>query len=85
MIDTADRMLDWEHMVEAIEQTEPIHPPGERTGYHGLTYGYLVGEILQRVTGESFPDLVRKELESPSSSTAASWGRRTASCPGPRS
>lgn len=65
MIDHADRMLDWEHMIEAIERTAPIHPPGERTGYHGLTYGFLVGEILRRVTGKSFPELVRTELAEP--------------------
>lgn len=65
MIDHADRMLDWEHMVQAIAQSEPIHPPGERTGYHGLTYGFLVGEILQRVTGTSFSGLVEKELVLP--------------------
>lgn len=65
MIDRADRMLDWEHMVEAIEQTWPAHEPGTRTGYHGLTYGYLVGEIVQRVTGENFSDLVQRELAKP--------------------
>lgn len=65
MIDHADRMLDWEHMIAAIERTPPIHPPGERTGYHGLTYGFLVGEILRRVTGKPFPELVRSELAEP--------------------
>ena len=52
-------MLDWKHMVEAIEKTPPIHRPGEKTGYHGLTYGYLVGEILQRLqqpVGHDGPD-----------------------------
>lgn len=65
MIDHVDRMLDWEHMVEAIERSAPIHEPGERTGYHGLTYGYLVGEIIQRVSGERFPDLVQSEIAQP--------------------
>ncbi len=65
MIDRAERMLDWDYMVRAIECAEPVHPPGARTGYHGLTYGYLVGEILQRVTGTSFRDLVQRELEKP--------------------
>jgi CubicO group peptidase (beta-lactamase class C family) len=65
MIDDAERMLDWEHMIGAIERARPIHPPGERTGYHGLTYGFLVGEILQRVTGRSFPELVQRELVEP--------------------
>jgi CubicO group peptidase (beta-lactamase class C family) len=62
MIDRADRMLDWEHMIHAIEQAQPAHPPGQRTGYHGLTFGFLVGEIAQRVTGRSFPQLVEEEI-----------------------
>ncbi len=65
MIDHADRMCDWDYMVEAIEKTPPIHEPGKRTGYHGLTYGYIVGEILQRVSGKSFPQLVAEELADP--------------------
>ncbi len=65
MIDHADRMLDWDYMVKAIERAKPIHPPGERTGYHGLTYGFLVGEVLQRVTGESFSSLVQNEIAGP--------------------
>jgi CubicO group peptidase (beta-lactamase class C family) len=65
MIDDAERMLDWDYVVAAIEQAEPAHPPGERTGYHGLTYGYLVGEILQRVTGRSFAELVAEEIAGP--------------------
>jgi CubicO group peptidase (beta-lactamase class C family) len=52
-------------MIRAIERTRPIHEPGARTGYHGLTYGFLVGEILQRVTGEPFAELIRKELAEP--------------------
>ena len=52
-------------MVRAIERTPPIHAPGTRTGYHGLTYGYLVGEILQRVTSRSFSRLVQQELAGP--------------------
>lgn len=65
MVDHADRMLDWDHMIEAIERTPPAHEPGTRTGYHGLTYGYLVGEIIQRVSGKSFPELVQTEIAEP--------------------
>jgi CubicO group peptidase (beta-lactamase class C family) len=65
MVDDAGRMLDWDYMIHAIERTEPAHPPGERTGYHGLTYGYLVGEILQRVTETPFAELVQREVAEP--------------------
>jgi CubicO group peptidase (beta-lactamase class C family) len=65
MIDHVDRMLDWKYMIRAIEQAKPAHPPGTRTGYHGLTFGFLVGEIIQRVTGKKFSDLVQKEIARP--------------------
>jgi CubicO group peptidase (beta-lactamase class C family) len=65
MIDRAERMLDWDYMIHAIERTPPLHPPGERTGYHGLTFGYLVGEIAQRVTGRPFAQLVQDEIARP--------------------
>lgn len=65
MVDRAERMLDWEYMVRAIERAAPDYEPGTRTGYHGLTYGYLVGEIVQRVTGKPFPHLVRELIAEP--------------------
>jgi CubicO group peptidase (beta-lactamase class C family) len=65
MIDRAERMLDWEHMIAAIERTPPIHPPGTRTGYHGLTFGFIVGELAQRVTGMRFSQLVQDEIARP--------------------
>lgn len=65
MIDHVDRMLDWKHMIGAIERAAPAHPPGTRTGYHGLTFGFLVGEIIQRVTGKKFSDLVQKDIARP--------------------
>jgi len=65
MIDHADRMLDWDHMVHVIERARPSHAPGKRTGYHGLTYGFLLGEIAQRVGGRSFADLVAEEIAGP--------------------
>jgi CubicO group peptidase (beta-lactamase class C family) len=65
MVDRAERMLDWDYMIHALERATPVHAPGTRTGYHGLTFGYLVGEIIQRVTGRPFPDVVQSELVRP--------------------
>ena len=65
MIDRADRMLDWEHMIHVIERARPIHEPGTRTGYHGLTFGFLVGELIQRVSGRSFAEVVREVIAEP--------------------
>ncbi len=65
MIDHARRMLDWEYMVRALEAAHPIHEPGKSHGYHGLTYGYLVGEIIQRVTGKPFRQVLEEEITRP--------------------
>jgi CubicO group peptidase (beta-lactamase class C family) len=65
MVDRAERMLDWEHMIHAIERATPLHAPGMRTGYHGLTFGFLVGELVQRVTHERFPAVVQKLIAGP--------------------
>ena len=65
MVDHADRMLDWDYMIKAIEKTPPLHKPGTRMGYHGLTYGYLVGEIIERATDKPFRDVVEEVLTQP--------------------
>jgi len=64
-IDHARRMLDWDHVCEALAAGEASHRPGARNAYHGLTYGWLVGEIVRRVSGMEFGDFVRKELAEP--------------------
>lgn len=65
MIDRAERLLDWEFVIHAIERAQPVHEPGTRTGYHGLTFGFLVGELVQRVTGKHFSDVVQDEIARP--------------------
>jgi CubicO group peptidase (beta-lactamase class C family) len=58
-------MLDWEYVTDAIARAKPVHPPGERSGYHGLSYGFIVGEIIQRVAGLPFSQVVQEELAVP--------------------
>jgi CubicO group peptidase (beta-lactamase class C family) len=58
-------MLVWSHMVDAIVRAAPIHPPGTHTGYHGFTYGFLVGELVQRVTGKRFSEVVDEAIAKP--------------------
>jgi len=65
LIDDASRMYDWEHMIDVLSKAEPVHEPGERNGYHGLTYGWLVGEVVRRVSGRSVGTFVRDEIAEP--------------------
>jgi CubicO group peptidase (beta-lactamase class C family) len=65
MVDHARRMLDWDYMVEAIGDAIPVHAPGRAHGYHGFTYGWLVGELIQRVSGKPFTELLESEIARP--------------------
>jgi CubicO group peptidase (beta-lactamase class C family) len=65
MVDHARRMLDWEYMIRALEAAHPIHEPGKFHGYHGLTYGYLIGEIIQRVTNKPFCQVLDEQITTP--------------------
>lgn len=44
-------MLDWELMTSQLARQRPFWKPGTRHGYHVNTFGFLVGEVLRRVTG----------------------------------
>lgn len=61
-VDCADRMLDWDFMTRRLAAARPAFPPGTRPGYHGLTFGWLVGELIRRVTGGTVNDALRTLL-----------------------
>jgi CubicO group peptidase (beta-lactamase class C family) len=65
LVDHAERMLDWEYMVAALERAEPAYEPGTRHGYHGFTYGWLAGELIRRVSGLPVARFVEDELARP--------------------
>ena len=62
LIDDASRMLDWAYMTDALARSAPAIPPGSASAYHGLTYGWLVGEVVQRVSGRPVRDVVAEEI-----------------------
>src|SRR5215470_232936 len=56
---------DWELMTSALAAEEPFWTPGTRHGYHGLTFGYLVGEVVRRVSGVPFGEFFQREVAGP--------------------
>ena len=42
---------NWDVMTDALAKQKPWWEPGTKTGYHALTYGWLVGEVIRRVSG----------------------------------
>jgi CubicO group peptidase (beta-lactamase class C family) len=49
----------------ALAASVPAWEPGTRHGYHGLTYGYLAGALVERLTGQSMTDVFRSRLAEP--------------------
>jgi CubicO group peptidase (beta-lactamase class C family) len=60
-----DEVLTWEPAVKALAEQSPIWEPGTAHGYHAVTYGWLVGEVIRRITGRSVGAFVADELAGP--------------------
>ena len=46
-------LYDWEAFTSALAAQEPWWEPGTRHGYHAITFGHLVGELIRRISGQS--------------------------------
>jgi CubicO group peptidase (beta-lactamase class C family) len=62
---TTDDLYDWEKVTALLAAQEPLWAPGTASGYHALTQGYLIGEIVRRVTGRSVGTVFRQEIAEP--------------------
>jgi CubicO group peptidase (beta-lactamase class C family) len=62
---TRAEALAWGPVIEALEVQLPLWEPGVAHGYHALTYGYLVGEVVRRVDGRSLGTFFREEVAEP--------------------
>jgi CubicO group peptidase (beta-lactamase class C family) len=58
-------LSDWEAMTTALAAQAPWWVPGEGHGYHGVTFGHLIGEVLQRATGRTCGTLIDEVLARP--------------------
>ena len=60
-----EEALAWEPVIHALEVQKPYWEPGTAHGYHALTYGYLVGEVVRRVDGRTLGTFFHEELAEP--------------------
>ncbi|MFE5186100.1 serine hydrolase domain-containing protein [Streptomyces sp. NPDC056628] len=59
------QLYDWEKTTRRLAATEPWWTPGTRSGYHALTYGFLVGEVVRRVSGLRPAAFLEREVTGP--------------------
>lgn len=58
-------LFDWHALTSALAEQEPWWEPGTRHGYHALTFGHLVGEVVRRVSGQSLGQYFRENVAQP--------------------
>jgi CubicO group peptidase (beta-lactamase class C family) len=69
----ADQLLGWdgrgwqdtETIAAAVATGEPAWEPGTRHGYHGVTFGWLAGELVRRISGQSLGTFFKEEVAGP--------------------
>lgn len=65
LVDDPFDLLDWDHVVGVLAGRPSDPPAGTGPGYHAMTYGWLVGEVVRRVAGKSLGAVVAAELAAP--------------------
>jgi len=60
-----EQRWDWEARTDALARHAPDWAPGTRQEYHGGTFGYLVGALVQRIDGRTLDTFFRDEVAEP--------------------
>lgn len=60
-----EALWDWKRMTDALAAEAPGWEPGTQSGYHAMTYGYLLGEVARRATGRTLGTTFREEVAEP--------------------
>ncbi|SHG26545.1 serine hydrolase domain-containing protein [Streptoalloteichus hindustanus] len=62
---TFEQACEWDPVIRALEAQKPLWEPGTEHSYHAVTYGYLVGEVVRRITGKSLGRFFAEEVAAP--------------------
>jgi CubicO group peptidase (beta-lactamase class C family) len=62
---TKDDLYDWEKATSLLAAQAPFWEPGTAPGYHAMTQGYLVGEVIRRIDGRTVGTVFREEIAEP--------------------
>ena len=56
---------NWKLVTRHVAGTEAVYPPGEKTAYHMLNYGFILGEVVRRVTGQMLGEYLEEHFFTP--------------------
>ena len=60
-----EELADWDRCTSYLAAQEPWWEPGTASGYHAVTQGYLVGEVIRRITGTTIGQWFAREVAEP--------------------
>ena len=60
-----DELFSWSKVTSELARQEPWWQPGTKHGYHAITFGWLVGEVVHRISGKSLGTYFRDEIAKP--------------------
>jgi CubicO group peptidase (beta-lactamase class C family) len=58
-------VANWDRIAGVLAAEEPLLPPGGTHQYHALTFGWLVGEIIRRITGKGVAEFFAERIAQP--------------------
>jgi CubicO group peptidase (beta-lactamase class C family) len=58
-------LFNWQKVTSELARQEPWWQPGSKHGYHAITFGWLVGEVVRRISGKSLGTYFRDEIAAP--------------------
>lgn len=61
----AEELYDWSRICALLAAQKPWWTPGEKVGYHALSQGFLVGEVIRRASGKTVGTVFREEIAGP--------------------
>lgn len=62
---TIEDVYDWDRSTAMLAAQAPFWAPGTASGYHGLTYGHLIGEVIRRITGQKLGEFLAAQIAQP--------------------
>ena len=65
LVEKLTDILDWDLIVSRLAKTEPDFHPGTANAYQAVTFGWLVGELIRRVSGLTVPEFIAQRIVKP--------------------
>ena len=70
---TVEDLCDWDKMCAAMAAAELWWEPGTKVGYHAMSFGYILGEVVRRATGKRISQVLAEEVAGPLGVAGELW------------